>query len=84
MNHMYGVRIRKAFASDRNWYEINAFGGRLLLGFGLFLVAFGWLGPGFAPAPASLWAPVYLVVPLLLLAPIIVAINAFARRLPDR
>src|SRR2546427_9177847 len=27
MNRVYGVRIAKAFASDRDWYEINAYGG---------------------------------------------------------
>ena len=35
MNRVYGIRIRKAFISPHNWYAINAYGGKLLLAFGL-------------------------------------------------
>lgn len=84
MNGAYGVRVRKAFVSDSNWYEINAYGGRLLLGLGAVLVAFGVLGAGLAPSPTSVWAPVYLAAPLVLLIPVLALIAAFARRLPDR
>jgi uncharacterized membrane protein len=31
MNHWYGVRIPEAFVSDKRWFEINRYGGRLLL-----------------------------------------------------
>ena len=84
MNHLYGVRIRKAFVSQHNWYEINAYGGKILLGFGLFVLAFGLFGFGFAPPPTSIWTPVFLVVPLLPIIPIVPLITAFARRLPDQ
>src|SRR5208283_2008097 len=83
MNHAYGIRIRKAFASQRNWYEINVYGGKLLLVFGIFLLAFGWLGQGFAPPPTSPWAPVFMVLPVLAIVPVLALINGFARRLPD-
>jgi hypothetical protein len=84
MNRAYGIRTRKAFASESNWYAVNAYGGKLFLGLGLFLVAFGCFGGGLAPEPTSLWAPVFMIVPLLALVPVFVLINAFARRLPDR
>ena len=84
MNHLYGVRIPKAFISSENWYEINAYGGKLLFGFGLFLLAVGWLGRDLAPPPTNPWAPVWLVVPLLGFVPVIARITAFARRLPDQ
>ena len=84
MNHAYGVRCRAAFVSSRNWYELNAYGGRLLLAFGAFLVAFGVLTRDLAPPPSSLWAPMYMVAPLLALVPVLVLIRARARRLPDR
>ncbi len=84
MNRAYGVRLRKSFVSDSNWYEINAYGGRLLLGLGAVLVALGVVGADLAPAPTSPWAPAYLVAPLLLLIPVLALIAAFARRLPDR
>ena len=84
MNRAYGVRVKRAFSSEHNWYELNAYGGKLLLCFGLFLLGFSFFGREFAPDPTSLWAPVFLVVPLLLIIPIAVLISAFARRLPDR
>ncbi|GMV98968.1 MAG: hypothetical protein AMXMBFR84_01080 [Candidatus Hydrogenedentota bacterium] len=41
-NHFYGVRIPKAFESERNWYDINAYGGRALCSWGavILLAAF--------------------------------------------
>jgi hypothetical protein len=84
MNRAYGIRTRKAFASESNWYAVNAYGGRLFLGLGLFFVVFAYLGRGLAPEPTSLWAPVFMVIPLMALVPVFVLINAFARRLPDR
>lgn len=31
MNSLYGVRIRKSFESDENWYAINEYGGKQLI-----------------------------------------------------
>jgi hypothetical protein len=83
MNRAYGIRIKKAFASQDNWYAVNNYGGKLLLAFGVFLLAFGVIGQGVAPAPTSPWAPVFLVAPLLVMVPVIMLILAYARRLPD-
>jgi hypothetical protein len=84
MNRVYGVRIRKAYVSQRNWYEINAYGGKLLFAFGIFLLAYGWFSLDFVPPPTSPWTPVFLVLPLLVLVPVLAMFNAFARRLPER
>ena len=84
MNRVYGIRVRQAFNSPHNWYVINAYGGRLLLAFGLFLLLFGWFGQDYAPPPTSIWAPVYLIIPFLALLPILAMINVFARHLPER
>lgn len=84
MNHVYGIRLPRAFVSTDNWYALNVYGGKWLLYYGLFLIAVGVLGRGAAPPPTSVWAPVFLVVPLLAIIPVLVRINAFARRLPDR
>lgn len=40
MNRVYGIRIRRAFLSQRHWYEINAYGGRLFVAFGIFVIFF--------------------------------------------
>ena len=81
MNRVYGIRIPQAFVSDRNWYAINAYGGRWLLGMGGLLIVVGALGRDLAPPPDSPWAPLYLVLPLLGLAPVLFFIRAYARRL---
>ncbi len=82
MNRRYGIRIRKAFASESNWYEINAYGGKLLLAYGLALVAFGYLARDAAPPPTSPWTVVFVAGPLLVVFPVLALIIAFARRLP--
>lgn len=84
MNRIYGVRTPKAFASERNWYEINAFGGRVLLGFGLFLSCFGWFARHHVPPATSPWAPLFMALPILALAPMLLIIRRFSRRLSDR
>jgi hypothetical protein len=83
MNRAYGIRTRKAFASESNWYELNAYGGKVFVFFGLFLVIVGFVVRTVAPPPTSLWAPVFMVVPLLGLVPVFVLIYAYGRRLPE-
>jgi len=82
-NPIYGVRIPKAFISDYHWYEINAYAGKLFLGYGLLLGLFGLLAEDLAPPP-SLGAAVFTAGPLVLIFPILLLIRSFARRLPDR
>ena len=83
MNRVYGIRIRKAFISDSNWYALNAYGGKWLLGFGIFLAAFGLFGKDFAPPPTSVWAPVFMAAPMITIIPILLLIKSFASRLPE-
>jgi hypothetical protein len=83
-NPYYGIRTRKAFVSDRNWYEINAYGGKVFLGFGVFLVLFGLATFEVAPPPTSPWAPAYMIVPLLALIPVLLLVRSYSRRFPDR
>ena len=44
MNPYYGVRIPEAFTSEERWYEINRHGGRLLLAWGILIVATAIVG----------------------------------------
>ncbi|MGB6065073.1 MAG: SdpI family protein [Desulfomonilaceae bacterium] len=83
MNRVYGVRVPKAFKSDRNWYDINAYGGKLLAVYGLSLIAFGIVGRGWAPSPTSIWMAVFVCGPLILVFPILALISSYARQLPD-
>jgi len=82
MNHLYGVRIPKAFASPKNWYDINAYGGKLLLVYGVLLIVYGVAARPHAPDPRSIWALPFVIVPLLLAIPMLALIFAYARRLP--
>jgi hypothetical protein len=43
-NPWYGVRIPESFKSTARWYEINEYGGRLMLGWGLAIVATSGIG----------------------------------------
>ncbi len=81
MNRWYGVRIRKAFASEANWYAINEVGGRWLAGAGGVLALAG--------GSVLLWPPTTVTgilfaslapVPLVLFT--LVPVLRFARRLP--
>lgn len=82
MNRWYGVRTRKAFVSEENWYELNTYGGKLLVAFGAFLVVVALIGFAVAPDPRSPWAPVFVGAPLLLIIPVLGLIRARGKRLP--
>ncbi len=44
MNRYYGVRTPVAFTSEKNWYDINAYGGKQLGIWSLLIVAVGVAG----------------------------------------
>lgn len=83
-NPIYGVRIPKAFVSERHWYEINAYGGKLFLLYGLGLCAFSVYAEDLVPPPPSLESGLFVAGPLILIFPILLLIRSFARRLPDQ
>jgi hypothetical protein len=41
MNRFYGIRIRKAFESDENWYTINRYGAKALMCWSVVIMAMG-------------------------------------------
>jgi hypothetical protein len=53
MNRWFGVRTRKAFTSEDNCYELDAYGGTPLAAYGAFLVLVGVVESRFAPSPPS-------------------------------
>ncbi len=44
MNRFWGIRVRASFESDQRWYDINAYGGRLLSWGSLLVIATGIAG----------------------------------------
>ena len=79
MNRAYGIRIPEAFTSDARWYDINAYGGRLFLCYGVLLAAFGFLARDMAPLKTSLWSPVFIVGPILVALALLPFIRSYAR-----
>jgi uncharacterized membrane protein len=79
-NPLYGVRLAKSFESDANWYEINAFGGRVMAVAG---AAIALVGIAVLLWPPSSTTSIVLVslapVPIVLLG--VAPIVRFARRL---
>lgn len=41
MNNFYGIRFKKAYESEENWYKINKYGGRQLIIWSIPLGLFG-------------------------------------------
>jgi hypothetical protein len=80
MNRAFGIRIPEVFTSDALWYDINAYGGRLFLVYGVLLAAFGFLARDLAPPKTSLWSPVFIVGPLLGALALLPLIRSYARR----
>jgi hypothetical protein len=81
MNPVYGVRVREAYASESNWYKINAYGGWLLTCLGAVFLVSGVVGQLMALDLRSPWAPVFLVGPPLVLVPVLTLVIVFAKRL---
>ena len=41
MNPLYGMRFKKSFESEENWYAINRYGARLMIRWSLVILAVG-------------------------------------------
>lgn len=65
MNHSFGVRYAAAFRSDRNWYELNTYGGKVLCAWTLPLLLISGYGFFVAPVDAEGYEHVWLAVALL-------------------
>jgi uncharacterized membrane protein len=83
MNRWYGIRIRRAFESEQNWYEIHRYGGQLLVAVGVVvaLLAVVLWPSGHLPASWIVW--LVLAGPVVLAIPFLALVLRFARRLPE-
>jgi hypothetical protein len=69
MNPVYGVRFKKSFESEANWYKINAYGGKQLIGWSLPLILLGGL-TFFLPLDGKpIWVILIACAPLIVLVP---------------
>ncbi len=80
MNRWYGIRFKKSFESDENWYRINKYGGRQLLIWSAVLAILG-IATIFLPIDQNsiLFFPI-LLAPLIILVPAVTS-YMYARKL---
>jgi len=78
-NYYYGIRLRKAFKSDQNWYAINAYGSKWMIGCGAILAVIGALTLGIDIQHRQLLRVVQ-YAPFLILLPI-VPVVVYSRKL---
>ncbi len=65
MNRIYGIRTPAAFKSERDWYEINEYGGRRMAIGSWFIIGSGIAGFLVSPAQRDTYFFVNLAVILL-------------------
>jgi uncharacterized membrane protein len=80
MNHLYGIRISKAFESDENWYRINRYGGKVLIATGLILIVFGIAELIYPVSNQNLF--IFLAfLPAIILIPVLILIFNYGKKL---
>ncbi len=79
MNRWYGVRIKKAFESDDNWYQINAYAGKRFILWASVLAGIGIL-TFFVPLQHAGIVVLLACAPLIAVIPCVEAM-IFARKL---
>jgi hypothetical protein len=83
MNHFYGVRLKKSYSSEKNWYLMNTFGGKQLLYWSAVLAVIG-LNIFFVPFNGNeLLIVLFAFLPLLVLAIPVYLIIRYSRTLSD-
>jgi hypothetical protein len=69
MNRFYGVRFKKSFESDENWYKINHYGGKQLIAWSIPLLIIGILTFVFPVREDSMLTTLIGCAPLIVLVP---------------
>ena len=78
-NRYYGIRLAAAFRSEQHWYEINAFGARRFILFGIVVASMGLALHTYTALP--FWLPIACMVStLVLLLMTVQAIRRYAAK----
>lgn len=81
MNDWYGMRIKKSFESDENWYKINKYGAQQLIKWSALLVLIG-IATFFIPfGNNEIWIIVFSFVPVFVIIPPVIKTYQYARKL---
>ena len=78
MNGFYGARFKASFQSEENWYEINAYGGKVFLAASLPVALCGILGL-FLDGKSGWY--VWLIIAVMLLSTITAAFLSYLKAL---
>jgi len=81
MNPLYGVRIKKAFESEENWYKLNKYGGRRLIFWSIVLICISIASLFFEISENSILFVVFSLAPDIVLIPCLIEIFIFAKKL---
>lgn len=76
-NHLYGIRIPKAYKSDDNWYTINKYGAKVLIIWGIINIITEFLCINIFHANHL----IIFIIPVLFLLLAIIQIFMFSRKI---
>ena len=80
MNKMYGIRFKKSYKSDENWYKINRYGGRQLIIWSIPLGIFGIISFFLPIAENPVLYLISILAPLIVVVPCVMS-YLYARKL---
>lgn len=83
MNHVFGVRLRKSFTSERNWYLMNTYGGRQLMTWSSVIVVLGAAALFFPLEGNEAFIALFAFMPIMVLLIPIYLIIRYSRTLAD-
>ena len=69
MNSFYGVRLKKSYDSEENWYKINKYGGKQLIIWSIPLFIIGIITLLSSPIDSNLLKIIIVCFPLIVLIP---------------
>ncbi len=84
MNHFYGVRFSLSFKSDKNWYDINHTGGKIMIGWSLLFILYGLYGLVLPQKSLIVYALGSAVVSLLIVIGMSIHVYIVARKIDRR
>ncbi len=65
-NDFFGFRLSKAFESEKNWYDINEFGARKLMGWSIFTLVSGIAAVFMDFEDEPIFSSLWVTIPILL------------------
>jgi hypothetical protein len=70
MNYWYGMRFRKSFESNENWYKINQFGARRMILWSFVIIVIGILAIIVPDDARKSLRPLFAYIPLIFIVPV--------------